>query len=158
VHTLVFWFGFLGAWLLFAGPVFQASVELRAEDETAERMHRAVEGLPPPKKTSFWWWLLPPVHMVLSARRSREYREQVMAAFSDEDLEVIARYINTARGWMLVGLGAFLIALKETWDLVEHEEWSEVTYWVLVVVMTLLALSFTAISASREREFLGKET
>jgi hypothetical protein len=155
VHTLVLWFGFLGAWLLFAGPVFQASVELRAEDEATDRMHRAVEGLEPPKQTSGWWWLVPPVHMILSARRSAEFRERVMSSFSAEDLQVIARYINIARGWMLVGLGAFLIALKETWELVEHEEWPTPVYWLLVLVMALLALAFTGISASRERELTG---
>ena len=38
---------------------------------------------------------------------------------------MIVRYMNIARGWMLVGAGAFLIALKETWELVEHQEWPE---------------------------------
>ena len=151
MHTAVYWFGFLGAWLLFAGPVFQASVELRAEDEATDRMHRAVEGLEPPKQTSGWWWLVPPVHMILSARRSAEFRERVMSSFSAEDLQVIARYLNIARGWMLVGLGAFLIALKETWELVEHEEWPEPVYFALVLVMALIALGGVGGSSERER-------
>ena len=157
MHTLVLWFGFVGAWLLFAGPVFQASVELRAEDEATERVHRAADGMEPARKTSAWWWLLPPVHMVLSARRSAEFRSRMMSSFTAEDLEVIARYINIARGWLLVALGAFLIALKETWELVEHEEWTTLVYWLLVLVMTLLALSFTGVSASRERELVGRD-
>ena len=106
MHTAVYWFGFLGAWLLFAGPVFQASVELRAEDEASERMHHLSDGLPPPPRVSNWWWLLPPVRLVLSSRRSKDYRESVLAALSTEDLQLITRYLNIARGWMLVGLGA----------------------------------------------------
>jgi hypothetical protein len=151
VHTAVYWFGFLGAWLLFAGPIFQASVELRAEDEATERMERATDALPPPRPVSNWWWLLPPVRMILSSRRSQEYRETVLAALSPEDLDVIVRYINIARGWMLVGAGAFLIALKETWELVEHQEWPTWLYWVLIVFMAVLALGVIGGSAERER-------
>ena len=151
MHTAVYWFGFLGAWLLFAGPIYQASVELRAEDEASARMHQLTDGLPPPPRVSNWWWLLPPVRLVLATRNSHDYRESVLAAMSDEDLEVITRYLNIARGWMLVGGGAFLIALKETWELVEHEEWPEPVFWVLVVVMALLALGFTGGSAERGR-------
>jgi hypothetical protein len=151
MHTAVYFFGFLGAWLLFAGPLFQASVEMRAEDEASDRMHALSDGMPPPPQVSNWWWQLPPVRLVLSSRRSRAYRESVLANMSPEDLELITRYLNIARGWMLVGLGALLIALKETWELVEHQEWPENVYWVLIVVMTLLALSFIGTSAERER-------
>ncbi len=151
MHTAVYWFGFLGAWLLVAGPVFQASVELRAEDEASTRMHELTDGLPPPPRVSNWWWLLPPVKLVLTSRRSTDYRETFLANLSAEDLELVTRYINVARGWMLVGGGAFLIALKETWELVEHEEWPEWAFWALVVVMAVLTLGSIGGSAERER-------
>ena len=158
MHTAVYWFGFLGAWLLFAGPVFQASVELRAEDEARNRMQRITEGLAPPTPVSNWWWLLPPVRLFLSARGSKDYREGVMSQLSSEDLEVIGRYINIARGWMFVGAGAFLIALKETWELVEHEEWPETVYWVLVVFMALIALGSVGGTSERARRKDRRET
>jgi hypothetical protein len=151
VHTAVYWFGFLGAWALFTGPIFQASVELRAEDEAGDRMERVSGTVPRPAPVSNFWWLLPPVRLVLSTRRSREYRDHVLAALSAEDLEIITRYLNIARGWMLVGAGALLIALKETWELVEEQEWPTWLYWVLVVVMTVLALAAVGGSAERER-------
>jgi hypothetical protein len=156
MHTAVYFFGFLGAWLLFAGPVFQASVELRAEDEASARMHQVSDQLPPPPRVSNWWWLLPPVRLYLSSRRSNAYKDQVMASLSEEDLELITRYLNIARGWMLVAFGALLIALKETWELVEHEEWPEYVYWILVVVMALLALGSIGGSAERERRIKVK--
>lgn len=53
---------------------------------------------------------------------------------------------------MLVGLGAWLIALKETYELGEHYEWPLSVYWVLVVAMPVLALGVTAVSAHKERE------
>jgi len=37
MHTAVYWFGFLGAWLLFAGPVFLA---LGSIGNGAERQRR----------------------------------------------------------------------------------------------------------------------
>jgi hypothetical protein len=68
---------------------------------------------------SSWWWLLPPVRLILGSRRSTEHRESFLASVSEEDLELITRFFDIARGWMLVGLGAFFIALKETWELAE---------------------------------------
>jgi hypothetical protein len=152
VHTLIYWFGFAGAWLLVSGPVFQASVELRAESEATARFGDARRGAPPPKRVSSWWWLLPPVRIVLSSRRRDDARRTFLAGLSADDLEVITRYINIARGWMLVGLGAWLIALKETYELVEHYEWPVLVYWVLVVAMSGIALGVTAVSARKERE------
>lgn len=40
---------------------------------------------------------------------------------------------------MFVGLGGFLIATKETWELVEHHEWPVWAFWVLVAAMLTLA-------------------
>jgi hypothetical protein len=48
---------------------------------------------------------------------------------------------------MLVGLGAWLIALKETYELGEHYEWPLFVYWALVVAMSLLALGVTAVGS-----------
>lgn len=152
MHTLIYWFGFAGAWLLVSGPVFQASVELRAEGEATSRFGEALRGAPPPKKVSSWWWLLPPVRVLISSRRRDDARRTFLATLSAEDLELITRYINIARGWMLVGLGAWLIALKETYELGEHYEWPMVVYWALVVSMSGIAVGVTAVSARKERE------
>ena len=120
-------------------------------------MHHLSDGLPPPPRVSNWWWLLPPVRLVLSSRRSKDYRESVLAALSTEDLQLITRYLNIARGWMLVGLGALFIALKETWELVEHEEWPEYVFWSLVVLMSLLALGLIGSNAERQRRVEYKQ-
>ena len=91
----------------FAGPVFQASVELRAEDEASSRMQRrSSTGLPPPTTRSrtgggccrrcSWCSAHGAATTYRETRRCRPC--------PTEDLELIARYINIARGWMLVGL------------------------------------------------------
>ena len=89
--------------------------------------------------------------LVLSSRRSNAYRETVVQTLSAEDLELIGRYINIARGWMLVGGGAFLIALKETWELVEHEEWPEPVYFGVVLFMALVIVGSVGGSSERQR-------
>jgi len=151
VHTFSYWFGFVGAWLLVAGPIYQASVELRAEQEVTARVQEVMHGAPQPPKVSSWWWLLPPVRFVLSSQRRGDSRKAFLASLSVEDLELVTRYMNIARGWMLVGFGAFLIALKETYELVEHHEWPTWLYWLTVVIMTSAAISITVASARFEQ-------
>ena len=152
VHTLIYWFGFVGAWLLFTGPIYQASVELRAEREASARFEEVMHGAPEPEPVSNWWWLVPPVRLLFGAGRRDDARKVFLASLSAEDLELITRYINIARGWALVGLGAFLIALKETYELTEHHEWPIGVYWALVVVMLVAALGIIGVSARREQQ------
>ena len=152
MHTLIYWFGFAGAWLLFTGPIYQASVELRAEREASARFEEVMHGAPEPEPVSNWWWLLPPVRLMFGAGRRDDARKAFLASLPREDLDLITRYINIARGWALVGMGAFLIALKETYELVEHYEWPLWAYWLLVVAMFVLAVGFVVVSGRREQE------
>ncbi len=156
METLIALAGFAGAWLLVAGPVFQASVELRSEGEVMDRVRSHMGDIPKPRPVSAWWWLLPPVHMFLQSRRSDEFHDAVLAELTPEELEAITRYMKIARGWMFVALGAWLIAWKETWELVEHEEWPTAVFWVLLVAMSMGALGLTVASASRERGMAQK--
>ena len=151
MHELIFWAGFAGAWLLFAGPIFQASVELRAEADVVDRVRRSAADVARPTPVSAWWWLLPPAHVVLQSRRNRSYQGAVLERLSEEELTQITRYIRTAWGWIYVGLGAWLIAWKETGELVEHREWPSWLFWVLIVLMSLLALGLTASAEGREQ-------
>ena len=157
MHTLIYWFGFAGAWLLFTGPVYQASVELRAEREASARFEEVMSGAPAPEPVSNWWWLIPPVRLMFGAGRRDEARKAFLASLATEDLELITRYIGIARGWALVGLGALLIALKETYELVEHYEWPLPVYWLLVVVTLVAALGVVGISGRRELQMKSRD-
>jgi hypothetical protein len=139
MHEAAYWIGFAGAWLLFAGPVYQSALELREEEEARASMRRVLESTDPPKRVSPWWWLLPPVAIYLILRRRGKHVQIIEAAMTDADREAITRYRAVARGWWFVGAGAWLIFLKEAYDLAEHREWSRAGYWAVVVVMTLLA-------------------
>lgn len=150
------WCGFLGAWLLVAGPVFQAAVELDEQEirrESIEAARGAVEPLPP---VSPWWWLLPPVAWWKIHRRADEMQNAALAALSPEDREAIVDYMDKASGWLFVGLGGFFIASKETWELVEINEWPHGLTFVIIPVLGLLAVANTAYRQRRTHTVLGK--
>lgn len=143
MEHLIAWAGFAGAWLLVAGPVFQAALELQEEEVDREAFARTKDTVPRPDPISGWWWLLPPVAFILQRRASGRYREAVVAAVPDEVYVQFAHYLMKANGWLLVGAGAFFIALKETWELHELQEWSGLAFWLLVVGMLVLSLGYT---------------
>lgn len=153
--SLVEWCGFVGSWLLFAGPVFQATLELREEGLERDRLTAvSAEKAQQFPKTSAWWWLFPPVRYLLERRRSKVYRDAVMSALTQQERESLVHYLNKATGWTFVGLGALLLALQETWDLREHYGWSSWVYWVVVLVMILLCSATTSVLLRRGNSLL----
>lgn len=138
VHTLVEWSGFLGAWLLVAGPLYQAAVELDEQGDQRRGLTRVSGVVGPQPRLSPWWWLLPPVAYVKQRRRQAAYREQVMSTLTTAELEAFVDLSSTATGWAMVAGGAFFIAVKETWELLELYE---APAWLLpLVLVAMLAL------------------
>jgi hypothetical protein len=150
MHEASYWVGFIGAWFLFVGPTYQSALELREEEEARLSMQKVLENVPPPPRLSLWWWVLPPVAIVLIFRRRAQYWEVVDSAMSDADRDAIGHYQAVARGWWFVGLGAWFIFLKETWELAEHREWSHAVYWIVVVAMTLVAAGAAGAGGDRQ--------
>lgn len=137
--------GFAGGWLLVAGPVYQAAIELREETFGRTSFRGLAAEVPKPQPVSSWWWLLPPVHYALSRQRSNAYRTAAFAALSVEQRGQMVGFVNKATGWMLVAGGAALIAVKETWEVVELLHWPPAVFWIAVVAMSLLALGNTVV-------------
>ncbi|WP_394940172.1 hypothetical protein [Psychromicrobium sp. YIM B11713] len=149
--------GFVGGWLLVAGPVFQAATELR-EHEAAGKRFMPTQPMPDaPKRVSAWWWFLPPVKIILERRRGAEYRKFYFGLLSADDARLMVSYINKATGWITVGAGAFLIAVKETFELTEELHTPGWVFWVIVVVPPLLIISFT-VSRVQRSEAISKGT
>lgn len=154
VHTFIAWCGFFGGWLLVAGPLRQATLELEEEDLEREAILEAKEKTPEQESISAWWWLLPPVAYVLQRQRSDEYRRAVLATMPVEQQVAFGRFHDKAATWMFVAGGASLIAIKETWELHEANEWSEATFWILAFVMGGICVG-NAILSARQRH--GRE-
>ena len=154
MHHFILWAGFAGAWLLVAGPVYQASLELRDEEFERERLEEVDRRLRPVEPVSPWWWLVPPVHLILSRRRREERQHAMMIELADEDYLALLSFMNKATGWLMVGAGGLLIATKETYELLEGNEWPEWLLAVIVPVMLALAFAYTVFRSFREREIL----
>jgi hypothetical protein len=154
VDDVIVWSGFLGGWLLVAGPIYQAALEL--EDENIERdvLAAASQQVDPPPRVSPWWWLLPPVAYLRQRRRARRYRQAVMAVLTSEQMEQLVRFTNKATGWVMVAAGAFFIAIKETWELVEAYEWPTPIWWILILIMVVISTSYTVGRMRRSHEVL----
>lgn len=144
MHELILWCGFVGAWLLFAGPVYQSVLELQAEGVEFDRIRALRSTLPAPAPLSNWWWLVPPVRYVLGRRRSNRYQNLLIDALTDDDYEALDRFQNKAIGWFYVGAGGLLIGVKETYELVEGLAWSLLVFWLLVVLMAVLCIGNAA--------------
>jgi len=156
MHELILWCGFLGAWLLVAGPIYQAVLELRDEDVERDRIAEVAHTVGRPTPISPWWWLLPPAAYFINKARSDRYRREVMARLSDEDFAAFLSFTNKAAGWLMVGAGGSLIAAKETWELVEGLEWATWVFWLLVVVMLLISAGHAAARSARERDLIAQ--
>jgi hypothetical protein len=149
VHDFILWAGFVGAWLLVAGPIWQAVVELRDEEFERDRYIAAADVVPPREPVSPWWWLVPPLHFILNRRSKERWQDEIVAALPDEDYEALNSFMAKVRGWMLVGAGGLLIATKETYELVEGNEWPTWVFWVILVVMAWIAAAQAAVQNAR---------
>ena len=149
MDAFLHWAGFVGAWLLVAGPLFQASIELREEAIDRDAFAATMASVPPAPHTSGWWWLLPPVAYVLRRRRSKAAHDAVLLAMSPTQRAQFVGFQNKARGWFAVAAGAFFIALKETGELVELYELPVWVFWVGIVVLSIAAVASTVAQLSR---------
>ncbi|MFT3835627.1 MAG: hypothetical protein QM723_01350 [Myxococcaceae bacterium] len=128
---------FLGSWLLVAGPVFQAALELQGLDFEWGRLRTKMRELAPPKVSPLWW-LVPPVKLILERRYLRSARERLTATLSAEELEGMMEFTNKSTGWFFVAGGGLLLAINATWEVAEHFKLPSWLFVVLCVVFALL--------------------
>lgn len=144
------WAGFLGAWLLVAGPLYQGALELREEDVDREGMQASIADLPRPGPPSPWWWLLPPVMYLIRRRRANAYRQAALARLTQAQREQRISFINKATGWFTVALGAALLAAEQTWQVINRQQWPAWVFWLLIVIMLGASVLNTALRMIRD--------
>jgi hypothetical protein len=130
----ILWAGFLGAWLLVVGPLYQGALELGEEDVDRDELQSTKTKVDRPEPPSPWWWLLPPVMYVLRRRQGKAFRDSVVASLSPEQREQFTRFMNKATGWFTVAAGATLLAADQTWRLTEQYHWPAWVFWLIMVV------------------------
>lgn len=155
MHAVIAWSGFLGAWLLVAGPLFQAAVELDEQGDQWQGLNRAALEVGPQPRLSPWWWLLPPVAYVKQARRQRAHRQQLFDSLSAREVEGFVGLTSLATGWAMVAAGAFFIAVKETYELVEHYEGPLWLFVALLIVMLAVCAGNTVVRIRLAHRMIG---
>jgi hypothetical protein len=156
MDLFVLWVAFIGAWLLFAGPIYQATLELLEEQIEMDRIQAVSARVPMPPPVSRWWWVLPPVRFALSRRRTSRIRDLVVAELDDADYAAVMQFANKAIGWMLVAGGGLAIATSETYALDRHLQWDVAVFVALVVVMAALSIGYTVTRVVRVRRALAR--
>lgn len=148
IEALISGCGFVGAWLLVAGPLYQGVLELREEDTDQTNADPTSPVAPPPPPTT-WWWFLPPVMLVLRRRRSTKYHQTVLASLTPQQRAHRKRFIHKATGWFVVALGGSFIAVKETWELAEHSESPHLVFVAVLLSMFAIIGATTVLHARR---------
>lgn len=143
------WAAFVGAWLLFAGPIYQASLELDELQLEREAIEATAQAVPRPRGASPWWWLVPPIGYFLDRRQSARHRLLVFDALSREHQQQFVRYTEKASGWAYVAGGALLLATAETWNLCGEHDWPTWLFWVLAAGIAALCGLITALRSRR---------
>lgn len=149
--------GALGAWLLVAGPLYQAALELREQEIDHDAINATTKSVAKPERLNPWWWLLPPVAWIKQARRSRDYRRAMMDALSENQVAQTVSFLNKANAWGIVALGAFLIAVKETWESVELFHWWVGVFWILIVVIPIICFANAGVRISQSDKMVKRE-
>jgi len=150
VSRVIVWAGFLGAWLLVAGPLYQGAMELHEEEVDREGIEASAASIPRLEPPSPWWWLLPPAMYLIRRQRRNAFRRAVLMQLSQTQRDQLASFINKATGWFTVATGAALLAVDETWQLVDGNHWPSWLFWVLITVMLGASVLNTALRTARD--------
>jgi hypothetical protein len=145
------WVGFLGAWLLVAGPLRQGALELLEEEIDREGIEASIARIPRPDPPSPWWWLLPPVLYLIRRRRSKAFRQAALAQLTQAQRDQSTSFLNKAATWFTVALGATLLAAEQTWQVIIRQHWPAWLFWILIIVMLGASVLNTALRMIRGR-------
>jgi hypothetical protein len=143
VSVFTAWCGFVGAWVLVAGPVYQGAVELAEMEVDRTAIRSTAEAVPRPDRVSPWWWLVPPVAYVKISRKQSVWQQQVMASLTPQQRLGFITYSNKAAGWFIVGAGAALIGVEQAVGLTEAMGWPGLTTIPLVLAALAAAAGYT---------------
>lgn len=136
----------IGAWLLFAAPLLQATTELHEEVAGWEAIRNRFQTSNKIniKQISLWWWLLPPVKIMLERRKISKIKQAYAdITLSDDTHKALRHFSLKANGWIGVTLGGWLVAISTTWELVENVELGIKTWVFLLLLLTYTSILFT---------------
>ncbi|EOH86348.1 hypothetical protein [Enterococcus pallens] len=122
--------GFLGVWLLFTFPFYQARLELATP--TIE-LNQIVETKMKVEKISPFYWIIPPYKI---------YKEKQQAIFILKNLQLeknklyqIMNFFDKATAWFFVSLAGLLNGIYITHEIFEKYEIHNPYYFLILIVV-----------------------
>jgi hypothetical protein len=82
---------------------------------------------------------------LLQRRWYKVVQQAMLAQLSQAQREQMASFQSKSTGWFTVAAGATLLAVGETWPIVQHYRWPGWLFWSLIVVMLTAAVLNSAI-------------
>jgi hypothetical protein len=151
--------GFLGAWLLVAGSVYQAALELRDQDFAFDHIREAGQQARQTgqQHPSAWWWLLPPAKIILEQKHDRAFRKEFFGKLNRTDSEAMLSLMNKSTAWLYVGLGGFLLAAKETYELDQYLHVNLSIFFVVTFILLAASVFNTASHIRRSETILNEK-
>ncbi len=140
MEVVMSWLEFIGAWLLFAGPIYQAALELQDEDIEIDRIRLAGAKIKKAAQVSLWWWLLPPAKIYMERKRSHKYWARYIKTLPNNEVEALVSYRSKANAWLFITVGGFCIAISQSYGLAKENDWNNYILAALIVVMFVLSI------------------
>jgi hypothetical protein len=83
--------------------------------------------------------------MYVKRRRwNKAFWQITYAQLNETQRGQLTSFKNKATGWFTVAVGATLLAVEETWQLVRHYDWPVWLFWLLLAVMLAGSVLITA--------------
>jgi hypothetical protein len=141
METVLQIIAFIGSWLLFAGPIYQAALELQDEDIELDRIRSTGDVLRKEAHISGWLWVVPPYALYKRSKNKKIFMQKYLNSLTQVDIEQLISFRSKATAWMLVAIGGFCIASNETYILMHDIHWSIFVFILIVLAMLIASIA-----------------
>lgn len=143
---------FIGDWLLFAYPWYQAHLELSESQRFLNSVRKVATET---TKVSPWFWLIPFLKIALERRRAQNILKGTVKNW--DNFQEMMSFLNKATAWMYVAVGGLLNAWYTTYELLDHMHVEPLMPWWIASVVILMLVSDLMVdyrgSEARQRHF-----
>lgn len=129
--------GFMGVWLLFTFPMYQAFLELSNQAIVFSNM--VSKELTPVAKVSPVYWLIPPLKIHKEKQRALVIIRGLH--LETNELKRMLLYFDKATAWFYVALGGLLNSIYVTYDLFDAVDLPRTPAIFFSTILVLMILS-----------------
>jgi cell division protein FtsW (lipid II flippase) len=87
---------------------------------------------------------------LIRRHRGNAFRQAAIAQLTQAQRDQFTSFVNKATGWFTVALGAALLAVDQTWQVIDRHHWPVWLFWLLIIVMAGVSVLNTAARMSHD--------